>query len=181
MESTISIPIELVEQFERDNVLLFAGEGVKRGCLPSLAELAQELGQRCNYPPGEPLTFPRVAGYYELVRDRNSLITFLRDRLDIESLQPSQAHELIAQLEPRPQTIVTTCYDRLLEQALRQTDIPYVAVVGNEDVAFAEERKTLLVWMWGVLDQPDSLVITEDDQRTFLENRGNLALPRFRH
>jgi KaiC/GvpD/RAD55 family RecA-like ATPase len=175
MESTISIPIELVEQFERDNVLLFAGEGVKRGCLPSLAELAQELGQRCDYPPGEPLTFPRVAGYYELVRDRNSLITFLRDRLDIESLQPSQAHELIAQLEPRPQTIVTTCYDRLLEQALRQTDIPYVAVVGNEDVAFAEERKTLLVWMWGVLDQPDSLVITEDDQRTFLENRGNLS------
>lgn len=175
MESTISIPIELIEQFERDNVLLFAGEGVKRGCLPSLAELAQELGQRCDYPPGEPLTFPRIAGYYELVRDRNSLITFLRDRLDVESLQPSQAHELIAQLESRPQTIVTTCYDRLLEQALRQADIPYVAVVGNEDVAFAEERKTLLVWMWGVLDQPDSLIITEDDHRTFLENRGNLS------
>lgn len=175
MESTVSIPIELIEQFERDNVLLFVGEGVKRGCLPSLAELAQELGQRCDYPPGEPLTFPRVAGYYELVRDRNSLITFLRDRLGVESLQPSQAHELIAQLESRPQTIVTTCYDRLLEQALRQADIPYAAVVGNEDVAFAEERKTLLVWIWGVLDQPDSLIITEDDHRTFLENRGNLS------
>ncbi len=175
MESTISIPIELIEQFERDNVLLFAGEGINRGRLPSLAELAEELAQRCDYPPNEPLIFSRVAGYYELVRDRNSLITFLRDQLGVEGLEPSQAHELIAQLEPQPQTIVTTCYDRLLEQALRQGSIPYVAVVGNEDVAFAEKRRTLLVWLWGVLDQPDSLVITEDDQRTFLENRGNLS------
>jgi hypothetical protein len=175
MEPTIAIPIELVEQVERDNILLFAGEGVNRHRLPSSAELAQELAGRCNYPSGEPLTLPRVAGFYELVRDRNSLITFLRDRLNTENLQPSQAHELIAQLEPRPRTLVTTCYDRLLEQALRQADIPYVPVVGNQDVAFAEESRTLLIWIWGVLDQPASLILTEDDHRAFLENRGNLS------
>lgn len=168
-----AIPVELLEQCERENVLLFMGEGVNHGSLPSSAELARDLAQRCEYPPDEPLTLPRVAGYYELVRDRNGLITFLRDRLDVQGLDPPRAHQLIAHL--RPQTIITTCYDRLLEQALRQANVPYTPAVGNEDVAFAEEHKILLVWMWGVLDQPDSLLITEDDHRIFLESRGNLS------
>lgn len=171
MEPTI--PIELLEQFERENVLLFVSEGINRGRLPSSAELARELAQRCEYPDDEPLILPRVAGYYEMIRDRNSLVTFLRDRLEISHPRPSRAHQLIARLNSR--TIVTTCYDRLLEHALLDGNVPYVAVVGNEDVAFAEEHKTLLVWIWGVLDRADSLVITEDDRRTFLENRGNLS------
>lgn len=168
-----TIPIELIEQFNRNNVLLFVGEGINRRSLPSSAELAAELAQRCDYPAEEPLTLPRVTGYYELVRDRPNLVTFLLDRLDIQGLGPARAHQLIAHLRPR--TIVTTCYDRLLEQALQEINQPYTAIVGNTDVAFAEENKTMLVWIWGVLDQPDTLIITEDDHRNFLENRGNLS------
>jgi hypothetical protein len=135
--------------------------------------LANALAQRCGYPADEALTLPRVTGYYELVRDRANLVTFLLDRLDVQGLRPAQTHQLIAYLKPH--TIVTTCYDRLLEQALQQINQPYTAIVGNTDVAFAEENKTMLVWIWGVLDQPDTLVITEDDHRNFLKNRGNLS------
>jgi len=173
MVESISIPVELLEQFERGNVLLFVGEGINQDALPSSAELAQELGARCDYPPEEPLTLPRVAGYYELTRDRHGLVQFLRDRLDSPALAPPRAHTLAVQLRPR--VIVTTCYDRLLERALREADIPYTAVVGNAEVAYAEEHKVLLAWLWGVFDQPDSIVVTEDDRRLFLEGRANLS------
>jgi hypothetical protein len=169
----LTIPVELREQFERDNVLFFVGEGINRGILPSSPELAGELAQRCDYPSDEQPSLPRVSGYYELTRDRNGLISFLRDKLDVQVTVPPRAHTLLVSLKPR--AIVTTCYDHLLEYSLRQTCVPYTAVVGNQDVAFTEERKTLLIWMWGVLDQPGSLVITEDDHRNFLEKRANLS------
>jgi len=174
MVEHISISVELLEQFERGNVLLFVGESINRGALPSSAELAEELAARCDYPLEEPLTLPRVAGYYEMTRnDRHGLIQFLRDRLDCPVLAPLRVHKLVVQLRPR--VIVTTCYDRLLERALRDAGIPYIPVIGNAEVAYAEERKVLLVWLWGVLDQPDSIVVTEDDRRLFLEGRVNLS------
>jgi hypothetical protein len=173
MVESISIPIELLEQFEHGNVLLFVGEGIKRGALSSSAELAKELAARCDYPPEEPLTLPRVAGYYEMTRGRRGLIQFLRDRLDRPALGPLRAHELAVQLRPR--VIVTSCYDRLLERALQEAGTPYIAVVGNAEIAYAEESKVLLVWLWGVFDQPDSIIVTEDDRRLFLEDRANLS------
>ncbi len=174
MPGQIQIPIELLEQFERGNVLLFVGEGINQGILPSAAAMAQELADRCGYPSEEPLTLPRVAGYYELTRnDRHGLVQFLRDRLEKPGLALPRAHELAAHL--RPPVIITTCYDRLLERALREASVPYVQVVGNTEVAYAEEKKVLLVWLWGVLDQPDSIIVTEDDRRMFLEGRSNLS------
>jgi hypothetical protein len=62
IEPMVQIPIELLEQFERGNVLLFVGERINRGVLPSAAELAQGLAERCDYPSGEPLTLPRAPG-----------------------------------------------------------------------------------------------------------------------
>jgi len=174
MAEQITIPIELLEQLERRNVLLFVGEGISSGVLPSSAELASELAERCNYPAEEPKTIPRVTGYYVLTtHDRHGLIDFLRDRLDKPGLEPSPSHRLIAQLRPR--VIVTTTYDRLLEQALREASIEYTPVVGNDEVAYGDEQKVLVVWLWGVLDRPDSVVITEDDRRQFLAGRENLS------
>jgi hypothetical protein len=49
MVEQIQIPIELLEQFERGNVLLFVGGGINRGVLPSAAELARDLAERCGY------------------------------------------------------------------------------------------------------------------------------------
>ena len=61
MPEHISIPIELLEQFERGNVLLFVAEGINQGILPSAADLARELAARCDYPPEELPTLPHVA------------------------------------------------------------------------------------------------------------------------
>lgn len=167
-----TIPEELLEQLERGNVLLFVGQGINDQLLPTVSELAQELAERCEYKD-ELRHFPRVAGYYEMVQDRHSLIRFLRERLDTSKTQPSLAHRLIAHLKPR--MIVTTCYDRLLERALGEAKQPFVTVVGNAEIAFLEQNRTVLLWVWGVLDRPKSLVITEDDYRSFLDDKINLS------
>ena len=48
MVKHIPIPIEFLEQFEKGNVLLFVGEEINQGILPSSGELAEELATRCD-------------------------------------------------------------------------------------------------------------------------------------
>ena len=149
MTAAPDIPQELLEEFIRGNVLVFTGEGINRGCLPLSADLVNELAQRSQYPADEPLEFPRVAGFYEFKLGRHSLVTWLSEKLDMPASQPSRAHDLLIQLKPK--TIVTTCYDRLLQRALEQEGSPLASVVRNQDVAYADQQKTLFVWMWGIL------------------------------
>jgi hypothetical protein len=170
----VSIPEELLEQVERNNVVLLIGDGINRGALPSLAEIARQLALRCDYPADEPQTLPRVAAYYLLTNgDRHSLVNFLRDRLDSPGLKPSASHRLLVKLRPR--VVVTTCYDRLLERAVQEAALHYTPVIANEEVAYSDELQMMLVWLWGTLDRPDSLIVTEDDHRYFLANRKSLS------
>ncbi|MGB0385560.1 MAG: sister chromatid cohesion protein PDS5 [Ardenticatenaceae bacterium] len=170
------IPEDLLEQVERGNVLLFVGEGVNQGILPSSQELATELAVRSDYPSSERLSLAsaslaRVAGYYEFTHGRHELVDFLRERLSIGTISPT--HRLLRRLGVR--VMVTTCVDQLLARALDEEKIAYTQVVGNSEIAYRDEQRLLLVNLWGVLDQPDSLIITEDDRRGFLGGRANLS------
>ena len=80
MVEQVAIPTELREQLERRNVLLFVGEGINAGTLPTSAELASELAERFDYPAQETKTLARVACFYELTqKDRHGLVDFLRN------------------------------------------------------------------------------------------------------
>jgi len=63
IEPTIQIPIELLEQFEHGNVLLFVGEGINQGVLPSSAELARELAEQVSDHPGVSHNYARDHAY----------------------------------------------------------------------------------------------------------------------
>ena len=173
MAESVDIPVELLEAFGNGQVVLFVGGGITRGVLPSSQELALELAKRCAYPASELLTLSRVAGYYEITGDRYSLLQFLKDRLDQPAALPPRIYELITKL--CPPVIVTTCYDGLLERAFEKAGISIAKVVRNAEVAFADNQKVTIVWLWGLLDQPESLVVTEDDHRLFLGDRANLS------
>ena len=72
--------------------------------------------------------------------------------------------------------MVTTCVDQLLARALDEANIAYTASwCATAMWLIAHEQRLLLVNLWGVLEQPDSLVITEDDQRRFFYGRANLS------
>jgi hypothetical protein len=177
-DAQLNIPIELLEQLERRNVLLFIGEGVNRGMpnergLPLSATLAEELRRRCDYPAGDPLTLPHVAYFYERRFNRNPLISFLRERLWDHTLVPLHAHQLIVNLPVS--VIVTTTYDDMLERAHQEAGVPYVAVVSNQDVPYTDRQKRMLIWLLGRLDRPESLVLNEPQQVAFLQDQRSLS------
>jgi hypothetical protein len=170
-----NVPDELLDQLRQGNVLLFVGEGVNRGMagergLPSSAELAAELAQRCQNPPHDPpLTLPRVAMVYEHEKDRAALFSFLREKLGEKALTPLRAHQLMCKL-PVP-VIVTTTYDDLIERAHRLAEVPYVSQIRSQDVPHTDRQKRQLIWLLGRLDRVESLAVTEDDLAVLDEQR----------
>lgn len=158
----MDIPIELGDQLRRGNVLLFCGAGISlsEGGLPSGWQLAQELAQRIGL---ETLgaTLPEVAQTYEQKIGRHSLVDYIINRIDQREITPLRTHQLIAALPFK--LIVTTNWDNLQEEALRQARKPFVKIVRDTDVPYHDELKVLLVKLHGTLEQADSLVVTSDD------------------
>jgi hypothetical protein len=168
--SDVHISLELLEQIERNNVVLILGHDINLGesgerGLSTLAELAHELASRSNYPD-QNLNLAQVAQHYELEFGRNALISYAKERLQDSAGGPLNAHRILAHLPFR--VIVTTCLDDRLERALLEAGRPFATVIRNADVAYEDENKLLVVKMYGDLGQPDSVVLTEMDHRRFL-------------
>jgi hypothetical protein len=159
----MDIPLELLEQARSGNLVLFCGAGISmsEGGLPSGGQLAQELAQRAGLGDVSGMTLPEVAQAYELEKGLQSLIAYLSSRIEDPHLVPLRSHQLIAALPF--QRIITTNWDNLLEEALRQADRPFTKVVRDEDVAYIDDEKVLLIKLHGSIEQKDSLVITGDD------------------
>lgn len=159
----MKIPIELVEQASKGNVVLFCGAGISasEGGLPSGSQLTQELAQRAGLGDvgGRPL--PEVAGFYELKMGYQSLIAYVISRVDNPHYIPLRTHQLITALPTK--YIITTNWDNLLEDAFRQAGRSYVRIVRDSEVTFVDEQKPLLIKLHGSIEQKDSIVITGDD------------------
>lgn len=174
------IPLELVEQVSRGNGLVFVGECLTcaAGQGGQLAAWTAELGRRCGLGEpgaGSPLAaFPAVSQLYEDTHGRQALIQFVRDALAQPDGGSSAAHHLLAALS-ECRIFVTTCLDRRLEEALTTAGRPPVVLVRNVDVAFADEGRTQVYRMRGAADQPDSLVLTEDDCDHFYDDESSIS------
>jgi NAD-dependent SIR2 family protein deacetylase len=109
----LTIPKNLVEQLCKGNCVLFVGAGISmgEGGLPGGWQLAKELAQRCDYP-GDDLSLPRVAQYYEDTIDRADLLKYVCQRIRQARREPMETHQLIAALPLK--IIVSTNYDQLL-------------------------------------------------------------------
>ena len=159
----MNIPRELLEQLRKGNVVLFCGAGISmsEGGLPSGRQLARELAQRARLGDVGGMTLPEVAQAYELEMGHQSLIAYITSRTDDPRYVPLCTHHLIATL-PFKQ-IITTNWDNLLEEALRQAGRPFVKVVRDSGIAYADEEKALLIKLHGSIEQKDTIVITGDD------------------
>lgn len=159
----MNIPVELLEQFRKGNVVLFCGAGisVSEGGLPGGGQLAQELAHRAGLGDVSRMTLPEVAQAYELEMGHQSLIAYVTNRIDDPRYAPLRTHQLITSLPFK--RIITTNWDNLVEAALRQAGRTFVKLVRDIDVAFVDEEKVLLVKLHGSIEQKDTLVITGDD------------------
>lgn len=171
------IPVELREQVARNNVILMLGHGINQGKpdehgLPTFKEIGQELAKRSQYIDSN-LSFVQIAQQYEMEFGRPALISYIRDRLNSSDRAPLQIYRNLVRLPFR--VIITTCLDDQLENALRDAHQPFTSIIRNTDVAYQDENKTLLVKMYGDLEQPDTVVLTEMDHLRLINEVTNIS------
>jgi SIR2-like domain len=177
--------------------------------LPSGGELSRRLAADSNYPSDDEhdlLDLAKVASYYvDVALDRDDLRDALR-RVFTGAATPNAIHRYLASIDA-PLLIVTTNYDDLMEQALREAGREFDLVVhptdrkdyeaavfwwphgADEPVAIEPNKlyidlskRAVVYKMHGTIirqsERWDSFVITEDDYVDFLARMtGQTAVP----
>ncbi len=164
-----SLTPRLAELIASDNAILFVGAGLRDdpNHLPTVRQIADSLAERIDYRRAD-RSLSAVARDFEVLKGRNALIAALREELRKHHAQPGPLHQLIADAVLPHSKILTTRFDQVLERAFDQFRKPYVLIVRDADVPFFDESKIALIKMQGDIDQPDSLIITEDDLDAFI-------------
>lgn len=140
--------------------------------LPTGGALSRELAGECDYPGTDRSDFLRVCQFYELKQGGHRLRKQIIKKLSIPRLMPGKLHHLIAALPVR--YVLTTNYDSLMETAFRFAGkTPQVAVYDinerqPEPANPVDENSPLVYKLHGALDNPGSMLCTEDDIVQFL-------------
>jgi hypothetical protein len=182
---------KLVANIEEGAGILFLGAGVHapppkksryaypKGQRPPLGgDLAEELAKDCGFkeqfPKESPRDLQRVSLCFETTLGRKSLVDALETYLKVGK-KPSPVLKMLAALPFK--IIITTNYDRLLDDALKEADKHPVRIVYNpksgertEDMATdPTAERPLLFKMHGDFDQRESIVVTDEDYITFVQ------------
>jgi hypothetical protein len=163
-------PPDLGDALARRTLALFIGADLPREAtgLPSRTDLAHDLArreERARSRVDESLSLAEVAQRVSQAGNRFEFTAFIRDALDTIGKSPRPFHRRIVELVKQHQieTIITTAYDNLLELAFQEAGIPINRVVRGSDVSFINPDRPTLIKLYGDAQQPDTLVVTEDD------------------
>jgi hypothetical protein len=148
--------------------------------LPSGAELAECLADETRFPVGKDdpqrQDLAKVASYFVDQGGRKSLSRRLREMLNVQS-PTGDLHRFIATLR-RPQIVVVTNYDHLLELAFKEAGEPYDLVVhatGN-----AAKANVVQWWPHGQLEpseiEPSQLAehLNPEERTVIYKMHGNV-------
>jgi len=173
---TMEIPVELIEQIERGNCILFLGwaHAETSDASPALTErfLAQRLAERVNYPRPE-YTLCEVADYFDVNRGRQALIQYVCDEITRHNKPRSYYRQII---DLPFNTIVSTSLDNSLRRLLLEKGREFNWVVREEDMPFTEDDKLLVVKLYGDIDDRKSIVITQEDQIALLDRLPTMSV-----
>jgi len=163
------IPTDFIEKRNEKRVVLFAGAGLSiPSGLPSGSQLAMELAdelQKNNFIerplPSFPLALSVVAQQFTVAFGRQKLIEHLLRRFEESSLKPNEGHRLAVKLFPQ---IVTTNYDRLLEDAIRHEGRNPMVVVRDVQLPYSSlPDRTVIYKLHGDVGTPERIVIASRD------------------
>lgn len=112
-------------------------KGADASFLPSGVELGHWLAEKCSFPDStDGADLAKIASYFEIRARRHILKTRLRD-VFAKDYELGVIHEFLAEC-PKPQLIVTTNYDNLIEKAFRAKGRDFHLVTHPErDESFA--------------------------------------------
>ncbi len=150
---------KLQEAVKNRKLVIFAGAGISVDAgAPRWNDLIKQLAKEIDIPEHENDNF-RIAQMYYNERQSKEYLEKIREILKYKQLRHNEIHEAIIKL--RPEHILTTNYDNLLEQAINAGAYPFSVV--SKDNQFPYSRNvSLLVKIHGDLDDND-FVLKEDD------------------
>lgn len=172
------VPQPLLEEWIDGKWLPIVGAGLSMNAKtpsgeapPNWTELAERI-----YPsnPDDSMAPAARLGDYEMLHGRQALLEAMRKNILHDDLSPSEVHLAFARLQFN--TIVTTNYDRLIEDAYIDEKKPlYTAAEEGLLAGNATSDTTRLIKMHGDFEHPSSTVVTEDDYDRFLEQSPVMA------
>ena len=133
--------------------------------MPDWNELTAILAQDAGTAPGTPP--PAVAQRYQQKFGRVQLVEAVRNALLSNDARPGKAHRAFARLPF--DTVYTTNFDVLLEDAYSEEQRPFRSLVGELQLPFHAGRlASSIVKMHGDLRHEEHIVLTEDDYADFM-------------
>lgn len=168
----------IAEALQRRQLAIFVGADLPQEVtgLPARTDLARELARRRGLD--ETLALAEVAQRVSQAGSRFEFTDFLRRALDITGKPPQPLHQRLVELVTthRVETIITTAYDSLLAFAFEKAGAGRNGVVRDSDLSFANADWPTLIWLYGKVEQPDSLVVTDRDHSLLLRDRDKEAV-----
>jgi hypothetical protein len=166
------VPYPLISDIAQGRCLPFVGAGFSKNAvlpsnlsMPDWAELTQHLAKDAETPDGTEST--AVAQRCEQRFGRVQLIEAVRESLHPENARPGKAHRAFVQLPF--DTIYTTNFDLLLEDAYAEATRPFRSLVGELQLPFhAGQIASSIVKMHGDIRHEEHIVITKSDYDSFM-------------
>jgi hypothetical protein len=173
-----SLPIPLLDALQNHSLALFIGSDLPEATtgLPSRSDLARGLARQSGLD--ETLSLAEVAQRVSLAGNRFGFTNYLRNALETAGKPKKQFHTEVARLAQfgKLSTIITTACDNLLETTFQQMGIPLDKVVVGNDIGFTTPERPLLIKLYGEVQRPDTLIVTEQDHYALLRDREREAL-----
>jgi CheY-like chemotaxis protein len=151
----------------RGDAVFFVGAGLSAGAgAPAWDQLAAGLAAELT-PRTRERSPQMIAQFFRNQHGDHRLYTYLREALNRRVLKPTEAHTRLCALPVN--VFVTTNYDCLLEDALKECQRPVHAITDDNDLALWNERAEVqVIKIHGDLDRTRSIVLTEEDYVRFL-------------
>lgn len=172
------IPKPLLDDFINDNVVPFVGAGFSKNAkmpynisMPDWKELGEKVAFNIN--DFEYLNPIDSFSVYEKEFSRSKLIEILSQELHINEIEPSETY--ISFCDLFYDTICTTNFDFLLEDTLQELRRPSSVITNEEKLSINFKNSTKLIKIHGDFNNPQNMVITENDYDLFLSNNKLLS------
>lgn len=157
---------------DEDKLIIFVGAGIsKNSDLPDWDRLIKVFVNKLNYPikEGKELSYDeylKVPQYYYNIFGDEEYKKVIREELDVER-EPNDIHELIFKLDPKH--IITTNYDRLLEETVIEQRMLFDVISKDKDLLDSKKSK-YIIKMHGDIKDLENIVLKENDYLNYSQN-----------
>lgn len=170
----MEIPKPLLDDIKMGKCLPFIGAGFSLNYsapaglkMPDWTDLAETWTNEADIDPKLPP--PQIASLYERRFGRVQLIESIRRALHVDEIEPGEVQRNFASLSF--ETVYTTNFDLLLENAYQEIKKPFRSLVGERQMPFhGGPLTTSIVKMHGDLRHEEHIIVTEEDFNRYLED-----------